>query len=111
MPFLPASSNISREGGVVGDSTRPVGVVGEGLSSALDHHKRAGGAERSELLSVSQLTPRITVCQGLFDELEFLICKYWQYEQSSAHDIPINLMRDARNQPAFSLFSWAREVG
>ena len=58
-------------GGVVGDSTRPVGVVGEGLSSALDHHKRAGGAERSELLSVSQLTPRITVCQGLFDELYF----------------------------------------
>ena len=72
VPFVPAcTSNIAHEGGVVGDSTRPVGVVGEGLSRALDHHKRAGGAERSELLSVSQLTPRITVCQGLFDELEF----------------------------------------
>ena len=85
-----------------------MGLVGEGLSSALGHHKRAGGAERSELLSVSQLTPRITVCQCLHDELEF---SDWQYEQSSIHDIPINLMRDARNQLAFSLFSWAREAG
>ena len=88
---------------------RPVGVVGEGLrsGSAPGHHKRAGGAEHSDLLSVSQLTPRISMCQGLFDELEF---SDWQYEQSSVHDIPINLMRDARNQPAFSLFSWTREA-
>ena len=91
-------------GGVVGYSTRPVGVVGEGLSSALDHHKRAGGAERSELLSVSQLTPRISVCQGLFDEIEF---SDYLYE----NNLPINLMRDTRNQPAFSLFSWPREAG
>ena len=34
VPFVPAcTSNIAQDGGVVGDSTRPVGVVGEGLSS------------------------------------------------------------------------------
>ena len=112
VPRVPACiSNIAREGGVGGGSTRPVGVVGEELSSASDHHNRAGGAERSELVSVSQLTPRISVFQGLFDELEFSDWYYEQYSGFSLRDIPINLMRDTRNQPAFSLFSWTREAG
>ena len=80
-----------------------MGVVGKGLrsGSAPDHHDQAGGVERADLLSVSQLTPHISVCQGLFDELEF---SEWKHEH-------VDRMRDARNQPAFSLFSWAREAG
>ena len=62
-------------------------MVGEELSSALDHHNRAGGAERSELLSVSQLTPRISVFQGLFDELEF---SDWYYEILDARRFALN---------------------
>ena len=53
----------------------------------------------------TQLTMRVTVCQGLCDELEF---SDWKYDNSLAIS---NVIPNARNQPGFSFFSVARDAG
>ena len=64
----------------------PAGVVGEGI--------RRSTAE-----------PRITVCQGLCDELEFSDWKYYQSLTLS------NAISNVHSQPEFSFFSVARDAG
>ena len=64
----------------------PGGVVGEGI--------RRSTAE-----------PRVTVCLGLCDELEF---SDWKYNNSLAIS---NVTTSVRNQPEFSFFSVARDAG
>ena len=86
----------------------PVGVVGEGArSNTPDHEAREGGVHS---LPVSQCTPpqRISVCQGMFDELEYSDFLYFGNSDASTRT---NVMRDARNQPEFSYFSQTREAG
>ena len=86
----------------------PVGVVGEGArSNTPDHETREGGVHS---LPVSKCTPpqRISVCQGMFDELEYSDFLYFGNRDSSTRT---NVMRDARNQPKFSYFSQTREAG
>ena len=64
----------------------PAGVVGEGI--------RRSTAE-----------PRITVCQGLCDELEFSDWKYY-------HSLTLsNAISNVHSQPEFSFFSVARDAG
>ena len=86
----------------------PVGVVGEGArSNTPGRIAREGGVS---LLPVSQCTPpqRISVCQGKFDELEFL---EWQSNNHDSTSNATHIMHDTRNQPEFSYFSRAREAG
>ena len=85
----------------------PVGVVGEGArSNTPGHVTRESGVS---VLPVSQCTPpqQISVCQGMFDELDFL---EWRFQQNGSSNKP-NTMHDTRNQPEFSYFSWTREAG
>ena len=86
----------------------PVGVVGEGArSNTPGRIAREGGVS---LLPVSQCTSpqRISVCQGKFDELEYLEFKSNNHDPSSN---VTHVMHDARNQPEFSYFSYSREAG
>ena len=64
----------------------PAGVVGDGIRR-------------------STAAPRVTVCQGLCDELEF---SDWKYDNSLAIS---NVIPNVRNQPGFSFFSVARDAG
>ena len=64
----------------------PAGVVGEGI--------RRSTAE-----------PRVTVCQGLCDELEF---SDWKSDNNLAIS---NAIPNVRNQLEFSFFSVARDAG
>ena len=73
----------------------------------MDLHGQTGGVHS---LPVSQCTPpqRISVCQGKFDELEFL---EWKSNNHDSTSNATHIMHDTRNQPEFSYFSRAREAG
>jgi hypothetical protein len=61
------------------------------------------GTKQNEALLLLEIAPRA--------QYELSDWQYEQYSGFSLRDIPINLVRDTRNQPAFSLFSWTREAG